>query len=285
METPDSLPFPESILLASDLGHRCDRPLDRAITCARAWGSTVDIAVVREYGVPAGSTPQPDAGTLLRELREELQADDVRMQLHLAEGDPAVQVVDLAAARKSGLVVTGIARSSPLAGILLGRTVDRVLLRAPAPVLVVRRRGRIPYRRIIVATDLEAPSRLALHVALRWFPDTPVRLFHAYRPPMSTGSEPDEARAEMHAGAVAGCQAFLAASGLSRADDARITVQAEYGEPELLLADCGRRLGADLLVLGNHGRGALFETLIGSTARRLLEQVDTDVLVVRRAGT
>ncbi len=276
---------PRSILLATDLGHRCDRALDRAVTCARTWQAKVLCAVVSEDGAVSEARRAEGERRLQEDIRAALQADDVVLHVRLEQGEPAEQVVAIAASEGSGVIVTGIARSSPLAGIFLGRTVDRLLRKATVPLLVVRRRGRLAYRQIVVGTDLSAPSRQALRTALAWFPDVPVLLFHAYRPPMSATVEVTEAgHADMHAAAMAECRAFLEDSGLSAAERDRITLRAEYGEPETLLARCHHRMGGDVLVLGSHGRNVVYEALIGSTVRRLLDEVDTDVLVVGRDG-
>ena len=39
--------------------------------------------------------------------------------------------------------------------------------------------------------------------------------------------------------------------------------------------------GADLVVVGTHGRGAMYALVVGSVARRILTTVDADALVVR----
>lgn len=279
----DAYPIPRDLLLATDLGHRCDRALDRAVTCAREWrASLLVLAVLEHDAVPNDAVRAERERQLSESLGHELQVDDVELRARLSQGDPADVAVEVAALERSDLIVTGIARSSPLSDILLGRTVDRVVRNAPAPVLVVRRRGRVGYRRIVVGTDLSDASRKALLTALAWFPQVQVLLFHAYRPPMSgLVGDSEQARSEMYSAALAESQAFLDGCAVSDTDRERIAIHAEYGQPEQLLADYERKVGADLVVLGSHGRGAMYDVLIGSTARRVLERVDTDVLVVR----
>lgn len=41
-----------------------------------------------------------------------------------------------------------------------------------------------------------------------------------------------------------------------------------------------RRLGADLLIVGSHGVGAVYDLLVGSVSRSILKQTDIPVLVV-----
>ncbi len=97
--------------------------------------------------------------------------------------------------------------------------------------------------------------------------------------------------------------AGLRALGLRRAAGTRLDLQAEaamrealevarghgvtpaarivVGEPAATLARDGARLGADLLVVGHRGGRSLREAVTGTTAERLLERSDGDVLVVR----
>ena len=64
----------------------------------------------------------------------------------------------------------------------------------------------------------------------------------------------------------------------SRSDDrldarlrGKVSVVADYGAPEALLPDYVEDQRVDLTVVGSHGHGALFDALMGSTAKRLVE--------------
>jgi nucleotide-binding universal stress UspA family protein len=48
---------------------------------------------------------------------------------------------------------------------------------------------------------------------------------------------------------------------------------------EVILGEAGR-LGADVIVVGSHGHGAMHRFLVGSTADALVRQSDRPVLVV-----
>jgi nucleotide-binding universal stress UspA family protein len=47
-----------------------------------------------------------------------------------------------------------------------------------------------------------------------------------------------------------------------------------------LLSDYVEDQHVDLTVIGSHGRGALFDALIGSTAKNLIETLEGDLLIV-----
>jgi nucleotide-binding universal stress UspA family protein len=53
------------------------------------------------------------------------------------------------------------------------------------------------------------------------------------------------------------------------------------GRPASSIVDAARESGADLIVLGSHGRGALASAVLGSVAAEVIEYASTPVLVVR----
>jgi len=55
--------------------------------------------------------------------------------------DPATAVHELASARKMDMIVVGSRGLSPTAAAILGGTAERILLGAPQPVLIVKRKG------------------------------------------------------------------------------------------------------------------------------------------------
>lgn len=48
-----------------------------------------------------------------------------------------------------------------------------------------------------------------------------------------------------------------------------------------VLLDCARRVGADLLVMGTHGRSGLLHLMLGSVAESVMRQSDIPLLTVR----
>lgn len=54
------------------------------------------------------------------------------------------------------------------------------------------------------------------------------------------------------------------------------------GYADAVLASSAAELGADLLVVGTHGRAGLQWFLLGSTAQKIIRSADVDVLVARR---
>ncbi len=53
------------------------------------------------------------------------------------------------------------------------------------------------------------------------------------------------------------------------------------GEPARVVSEQAVMAGSELVVVATHGRGALYDLLIGSIARRLVETLEIDTLLVR----
>lgn len=284
---------PKRILLATDLSARSDRALDRAASLATLWGAELIV-------VHAMPEPSDDLGAeqTLRSWRRSgdartlaawrVQADigDVVPNLNprvvVGQGDPADLILQTAESHECDLIVTGVARDELFGRLVLGSAVDRLLRRSPVPLLVVRKRGRQPYRHIVVATDFSASSRYALQSAMRAFPQQMLGIFHAYDAPLS-GFVSDKGEHQQQFRDIAAEEAatFLAGLDFSGLMGQQPEVLLHYGAPDQVLSAYANDEDVDLVVMATHGRTALADVLIGSVAGRLVDAVPCDVLVIR----
>jgi len=277
---------PRTILLATDLSSRCDRALDRAASLAARWDARLivlnvieasrrdadDLPSWRRLSDPRGAAE----ARVRRDLPEPLRALDVRV----AEGDPADAIVNIATAEGVDLIVTGVARDEALGRHLLGATVERLARRAPAPVLVVKRRLR-PYGEVVVATDFTAASQHALATAAALFPDARLTLMHGWEVPFPGFQDNPRFRDDLRAELARHSDTFLAAARLPEAQRPTLQVLIEHGAPERLIRDYMTDRDVELVVIGAHGGSALFDGRLGAVARRILDASPGDVLVVR----
>ncbi|MFB6171516.1 MAG: universal stress protein [Haloarculaceae archaeon] len=60
-----------------------------------------------------------------------------------------------------------------------------------------------------------------------------------------------------------------------------VTTAVRVGSPHREILDAGTEVGADLVVMGTHGRTGLAHALLGSTAERVVRQSRVPVLTVR----
>ncbi|WP_159594254.1 universal stress protein [Hydrogenophaga sp. BPS33] len=287
---------PRHILLATDLGSRSDRALDRAVWIARQWQARLVALTVVE------SEPAEAATSVLARATGQIGGDRMRMvraERHLradveqAEGLTLVPMVEqgavtdtvltVATAEGCGLIVIGVARNGALSRVVLGSTVDALVRRSPVPLLVVRNRARAPYRQVVVASDFSPASRHTLQrVANDLFPDADITLFHAFDNPYPAigGVDQTKVRADGLAQAQREAEAFIQSCALPESTHARLQTWLEHGDPGLLLNAHGQEHPADLVVMGTKQRGGVLGLLLGSVAQRMLEIAENDVLVV-----
>lgn len=280
---------PTRLLLATDLSARCDRALDRATQLAEEWGAELVALNVLEVPqapdlVLAWADGKDDRSNNLiaqQQLQQDLAGMNIKASMRLARGDVASTICEIAANTDCGLVVTGMARNETLGRVLLGTTVECLARTLPQPLLVVRKRVRSAYHRIVVATDFSDSSRHALHAAARFFPTCELILYHAYTIALAGISDKipnahisgDSEKNE--------CTDFLDASDLPASVRSRLQVVIERGPLEVALTDYVRRQGADLVIIGTHGRSGVMNILLGSTATRLLNWLPCDTMTVR----
>jgi len=137
------------ILVATDFSVASGLALDLASTLARRLGQEVVLLHVDEGPETA---PPSEAGVARRErarrelerCRRELEALGVQVRSVLRPGDPAREILRVAAASPPGVIVIGTHGASPVRTTLLGSVADRVMRYAPHPVLVVPDPARRP---------------------------------------------------------------------------------------------------------------------------------------------
>lgn len=287
------------LLLATDLSARCDRALDRAIAIAAETQAHLTVLHAFEefqedsltYGAhptPSWRAP-PDAAAIAKtRIREALQADvgDAIEQaaIRIEDGEPAEVIERVAKSEAIELIVSGIAREGLFASrpVILGRTVEKLLRRLPVPILIVRNRPRARYRSILITTDFSEPSAHALQVALGFFPGQIMHLLHAFDVPYSRSlADPHRHADSLRQTYAMELAAFLDSMVLPEDARRRLVTLVEPGGAAELVREYVRDHRADLVVLGTHGRGALAEALLGSTAKSILSSLPGDALVVR----
>jgi nucleotide-binding universal stress UspA family protein len=147
-------------------------------------------------------------------------------------------------------------------------------------------------RTILVATDFDSCADAALDQALVLATalHAKVYLFHAYSLPVAAFPEGEFApTAEIAPMIVASARASLDAavdkrkrSGLAGEVDVEAVL--ERGDPSEALLAAIPRLGADLVVLGTHGRHGLARAILGSVAESLVRTSPVPVMTVHAAG-
>lgn len=287
MATSDTQAADPAIVLATDLSSRCDRAFDRACALAAARGATLHIvtAVDGDFHQPSWrSTERLALAKMRSEVAEALGDRTLSWVPTVAPGAPHEVVIEAARRVGAELIVTGVARNELLGRLHPGRMVESLIRRAPAPVLVVRRRSTRGYRQILVPTDFSRAAELALVRAAGMFPDAQFTLLHGYRVPFAGFIDEGVHQAEMKDLALDEQAQFIARVERKIGQSGRMVALVEYGGPDRLVADYVGGNAPDLMVLGAHDHSGLLGALCVDVAGRLLMVAGCDVMVVPEAG-
>ncbi|NAS25986.1 universal stress protein [Herbidospora sp. NEAU-GS84] len=195
------------------------------------------------------------------------------------EGRPA-DVLRRAATEAAELVV-GTRGMGGFAGAVVGSVSSHVAGHVPGPVVVVRHLPGLPTGEIVVGVDDSPAAQPALAYAFeqarsRYSTLRAVRAWmepvHAYAPGIIYDLE--EIGTAQHA-VVAG----ILDPWRERYPEIKVIEDVRLSHPVAALVDASA--GADLLVVGSHGRSAVASALMGSVSRAVLHHAECPVAVVR----
>jgi nucleotide-binding universal stress UspA family protein len=232
----------------------------------------------------AGIDPafQEDIATKAREALDAQVASILNGRREVAvlleSGSPHAGLLSQADTERVGVVVIGP-----------GRVANQVVRHARVPVLVAR---PSPKGVVVGATDFSDPSLPALELAAAEARRRGSRLHLLHAVDIGTYSL---------TGAAAGAMAYGGPSpalGLAVIDELRTAahrrlqerladfaidgaVEAVAGPAATTIVSRAEALGAELIVVGTHGRTGLARLTLGSTAERVLDRAPCSVLVVR----
>jgi nucleotide-binding universal stress UspA family protein len=298
----------ERILCPTDFSEFSQRALRRAVSLAR-WSearvTVLHVVVPTPWALPAAAygssvtVPMDLIRTRREEVAQELErfvepflAEGVPLQTRLADGEPWREILAAAEAQPADLVVMGTHGRSGFEHLLLGSVTEKVLRRAPCPVLTVGVDDAAPaalplFRRIVCAADLTTASQATLDLALSLAAENLARvtLLHVVEGLLGeSGRElyrpvPDAAR--LRSGLVERARQQLAEAGRPAHSFCDVDERVETGKAWQEILRVAEETGADLVVLGAHVQGGLGRLFLGSTADRVVRQAPCPVLVVR----
>jgi nucleotide-binding universal stress UspA family protein len=134
----------DTVVWATDGSQNADRALDVARSLAHDQeASLVAVHVVQHYATETGLTVYPDEDRVkdkLEQTVEQLSKDGFRANLRIVDHvgpQPAHEIADVARELGADLIVIGTRGHGPIAGLVLGSVVLRLLHVAPCPVVAV----------------------------------------------------------------------------------------------------------------------------------------------------
>lgn len=214
-------------------------------------------------------------------------APDIKIGHTIAEGSPIDMLLEMS--HDVTMVVMGSRGMGGLSGMVMGSVSASVVSHASCPVVVVREDNHVTestkYGPVVVGVDGSEVSQKATHYAFAEAAARGAELIavHTWMDMQVQASLAGLSAAQTEWAEVEKEQGALLTERLAE-------FQAEYPDvpvkkviardrPVRALADAAA--GAQLLVVGSHGRGGFKGMLLGSTSRALLQNAPCPMMVVR----
>ncbi|HYU33751.1 MAG TPA: universal stress protein [Thermoanaerobaculia bacterium] len=304
--TTSEAPSGPRILVGTDFSPTAAVAVEWAVELARQQGARVELVhavtvppSVPEYVSPGAIAPGPlfDAevrsAALARLEREaaSLHEKGIEVDTWLALGTPSMVIADRATETSALAIVIGTRGLTGLRHVLLGSTTERVVQKAPCPVLTVHPEDKGRHRTlrtIVVPTDFSADAERAIHTAQRLLAplaeDARLILVHAFNLPIeytAYGPIPTSVRYLQDTGLEAERRLQELTDRLT-GEGLAVDSVAREGDPSQVIVEEAERRGADLIAMGTHGRSGLRHLFLGSTAERVVQHATCPVMTVRR---
>lgn len=140
---------PHKILVTTDFSATSRAAIAPAVMLAQAFGAKVLLVFVGEPSATVGAFPGLDmvafekhqwdqAGQDLKRFADANFPKELEVERSVVFGIPHLEIVRLAQERRADMIVMATHGRGFMSHAFLGSTTDRVIRRAPCPVLVVR---------------------------------------------------------------------------------------------------------------------------------------------------
>jgi nucleotide-binding universal stress UspA family protein len=293
------------ILLALDLSAGSQVALHEVMT--RPWpsGTSVDV-----FGA-ADTEKLPFDAAVVEEIvtrtknamdsaAEKLQSVGLTARPRVVSGDPRTMIVDYAKEVGADLIVVGAHSSGGIAGFLLGSVAKAVIQLAPCSVEVARQTHRAPGHhpgmKVLLAVDeSEYSAGAATAVAARpWPAESEIRVMSvvdlstsflrsAFEPAFVDPEGIEELREhalQRAENAIMEARTKLSDAGLQTSEYLSVLLE----DPKKAILDEAEECGADLIVVGSHGRRGFQHFLLGSVSEAVAMHARCSVEIIRSVG-
>lgn len=293
-----------TILLPIDFSDTSRHALEHAIAVAKWYDARLvgchayvpPFYPVTDLVTAGVGDPVPDASTLkgieqdviasLEPARAAGVATDVRVEA----GPPPTAIIACAKTLPADLIVIGTHGVNGFEHLMLGSVTEKVVRRAPCPVMTVppraRATSRLPFRHIVCSVDFspasdaaltlafslaqEADAALSLVHVLEWANDEPLSQLKYIAPEYHAYREQD-----------AGVRLSRLVPDSVR-EFCTPTTHIAHGKAHEEILAWAARQQADLIVMGVQGRNAVDVMLFGSTTNQVVRRATCPVLTVRQ---
>jgi nucleotide-binding universal stress UspA family protein len=249
---------------------------------------------------PAWMLQVPEAReTIAQELRAMLEpysTTGTPLRLHTAEGDSAGEIVRHASELQMDLIVLGTHGRGGFDRFTLGSVTEKVLRKAPCPVLTLppgaaSSIATLDYRTILCPTDFSPSSERGVDFALSMArrSHATVTVLHVIET-VDDDTDTDTTERTTLTGRHADtryeeeAQALHSRLATHVQPSDRVSELITTGKPHRVILRVASDCRADLIVIGVRGRGPVDLTLFGSTTNQVVRRALCPVITVRSRG-
>ena len=295
------------LVLVADPRQEHQPALDRAIALGSDLGASIHIRHVAYNSALAGGKFKRDHDrqglirTLIQsrlqklsELAEAVKQDGIECTFSAEWDYPLHESIARTASGEFDLVIcdTFGRLGSSLPPRVLSHTDWQIVANCPLPCLLVRLSGGGPYRQIIAAVDpthhggsvssLDGEIIEAAKTMSQTF-GAALAIVHAHQPISKSIGFPAEVGLSLPETSAVDVEVVLKQLVQTHHLDPGI-IDVKEGAPANSILQAIRQRAADLLVMGTVARGRLHDWVMGSTAERVIADLDCDVLALKPEG-
>ena len=296
----------KELLVPTDFSDNAERALSYALNLAKRCSAKIHVLHVPEIPMSSlleaadAATPELTRRTLTEAQKAvdavaaRLREEAVECETALREGVVHKAIQQYALDHQISMVVMGAHGRTGISKRMYGSVTGRVLRTLPTPTIVVPPHGAQPPHAIVVAYDFSAPAKRAAEAAraIHGVFRGQLYLVHAY---LDAGGQPSpvdaisrkaaksrgEATKSRREALRLGLNKMLdaAASDLFSMDTQSVQTKLVTGDPVDALLVVAQEVGAHLICAGTTGKGGIETLLMGSVARRLVQESPVPVLL------
>jgi hypothetical protein len=286
----------ERVLLTTDGSEHSEGAVREAIKLAKKCGSKLTALSVIDTNPEFDALAPQIMEKKEKEARQDLESVQARAEkegvvcdIVVREGEDSYKdIVDEAVKHKSTMIVMGRRGRTGLKRLIMGSVTARVIGHAPCNVLVVPKAAQLAFMNIVVATDGSKYSMAAASEAiglakrngsaLTIIAVVPSELMTPVDIDFTVNQREFIAEKEMHEAE----KNAKAVKEAAQKEGVAVKAFIMSGKPADAIIEVARDKGADLIVLGSHGRTGIERLLMGGVAERVIVLASCPVLVVKR---
>lgn len=232
-------------------------------------------------------TPEEHATSLLEKITKKYLKEKITMEYAILSGEhPAHKILQYAKKSQSDLIIVGAHSQYSFHDWFVGTTAEYIARKTPIPVLIIKRKTKNPYKKILVPLDFSHASKNALLLACKLFPDSKLKLLHIgdheFEELLKNKIDISHTKVKTIQKSLLLLLSQKMKDFISKVNKklSNISFDIKFGYPGITILEEAKKSNQDLVIMGTEGHSERHYLFIGRTASRVLIDVDRDLLLV-----